>query len=398
MSAPSRTAPELTLHRAQDIQVEPISWVWPGWIAAGKLNVLGGIPGTGKTTIGMDAASRVTRAATWPDGMRNETQGNVIVWSGEDDPADTLVPRLMAMGADLSRVHFVGDMNDRGRTRAFDPSVDMPALVRKAREVGDVRLLIVDPIVNTVAGDSHKNGEVRRGLAPLVAFGHELRAAVLGITHFSKGTAGKEPLDRITGSLAFGALARLVLGAVKNADAVSGEQSHLLVRIKSNIGPDGDAFTYSLESAEPREGITTSRIAWGELIAGSARDILAEAEQSQSTSPKPSRLEEAKAFLQRVLAGGVVSASRIIEEGRAAGHTEKTLRRAKDELGISATKQGLGGGWVWSLQTRPKMPKTANISEQMTLPTFGLVDHLRRSSACPSMNDEAEAPPEPEYM
>src|SRR5262249_17464631 len=155
----------------------------------------------------------------WPDGTPFLAPGNVVIWSGEDDAADTLVPRLKAMGGDLERVHFVTDLRDLDGRRPFDPATDMPALIAKAREVGDVRLLIVDPVGNSVSGDSHKNGEVRRGLQPLVTFGHELRAAVLGVSHFSKGTAGRDPLDRLTGSLAFGALARLVFGAAKKTDS-----------------------------------------------------------------------------------------------------------------------------------------------------------------------------------
>jgi hypothetical protein len=102
----------------------------------------------------------------------------------------------------------------RGKERRpFDPSRDSPALIEAARRLPPTRLLILDSIVSAIAGDSHKNAEVRRGLQPLVDFAAETGCAVLGITHFTKGTIGREPTERVTGSQAFGALARLVMAA-----------------------------------------------------------------------------------------------------------------------------------------------------------------------------------------
>jgi putative DNA primase/helicase len=157
----------------------------------------------------------------------------------------------------------------------------------KAREVGDVRLLIVDPVVSSIAGDSHKNAEVRRGLAPLVTFAESLRAAVIGVTHFSKGTQGRDPLDRLMGSLASGAAPRLVFAASKKVGEDGAEEGRVLVRGKSNIGPDGGAITYCLEQAELPRGITTSRVTWGGTIQGSARAILADAEQTDAEARFP---------------------------------------------------------------------------------------------------------------
>lgn len=166
----------------------------------------------------MALAATISTGGNWPAGTR-ATTGSVIIWSGEDDPADTLLPRLMAAGADLGRVHIVDGVTDGDGSRAFDPATDMPVLLTAAHTVGDVRLLIVDPVISAVQGDSHKNAETRRALQPLVDFGRDTGAAVLGISHFSKGTSCRDPLERLSGSLAFGALARLVFGAaVKKTD------------------------------------------------------------------------------------------------------------------------------------------------------------------------------------
>jgi putative DNA primase/helicase len=345
------SAPSVSLRCASQIEMEPVSWLWPEWLAAGKLHMLGGIPGTGKTTISLSLGATLSRGGCWPDGTPQNRSGHVLIWSGEDDAADTLVPRLAAMGADLDHIHIVSDVADPNGIRPFDPAQDMPALIAKAREVGDVRMLIVDPVVTTVAGDSHKNAEVRRGLAPLVTFAQELRAAVLGITHFSKGTGGKEPLDRLTGSLAFGAAPRLVFAASKKKDETGQEtDTRVFVRVKSNIGPDGGALTYTLNSVALPQGIATSKVSWGGRIEGSAREILADAEQTDAAYDEESAVGEAQQCLREIMADGQPhEASEVSREARDAGHAERTIRRAREKLGIRPERNGKTRKWHWQL-------------------------------------------------
>lgn len=375
-------AVSLALRCAAGIPMEPVSWLWHGWIAQGKLHVLAGVPGTGKTTIALSLAAVVTKGGRWPDGAPFNDPGNVLIWSGEDDAADTLVPRLTAMGADLNRVHFVADVTDMDGKRAFDPAHDMPVLIEAARKVGVVRLLIVDPVVVTVAGDSHKNAEVRRGLAPLNDFARELHAAVLGISHFNKGSGGKDPLDRLTGSLAFGAVARLVFGAAKKVSPDGEEQGRVFVRVKSNLGPDGGALAYSLANAglqsDDGRTIETSRVQWGEVIQGNARDILADAEQTDDPPDGRSALDDAKAFLDHELRAGSVSVSDLQKRARDAGIAWATVRRAKDALGITASKAGMSGGWTWGYG--PKALKTPEDAHAKALGTFDEDEHLRGTS------------------
>ena len=167
LQGPSESAePLVELQCAADIQCVPIRWLWPGWMARGKLHILAGSPGTGKTTIAGHFASVVSRGERWPDGTRAPV-GNVLIWSGEDDPADTLVPRLRVAGADLSRIFIIGSTRDgNGELRPFDPATDIPALEYEAQRIGSVSMLIADPVVSAVTGDSHKNTEVRRALQP----------------------------------------------------------------------------------------------------------------------------------------------------------------------------------------------------------------------------------------
>ena len=251
----------IVLLRGSDLTPEPIRWLWPDWLALGKLHILAGAPGQGKTTINLAFVATVTVGGRWPGGTRCEP-GNVLIWSGEDDPTDTLLPRLLAMGADAGRVFFVKAARVAGEEVPFDPARDMVQLTAEAERIGGVRMLMVDPVVSAVAGDGHKNTEVRRALQPLVDLAAYLDCAVVGISHFGKGTAGRDPTERVVGSVAFGAVARVVMatGKVKSED---GEDKRLLVRSKSNIGPDGGGFEYAIEQIElvAYPGIHASRIA-----------------------------------------------------------------------------------------------------------------------------------------
>ena len=126
-------SPSVEILPATAFTVEPIRWIWDGWLARGKLHLLAGAPGTGKTTIGVSIAAKITTGGRWPDGSVAE-QGDVLIWTGEDGIADTLLPRLLAAGGDPSRVHFVNGMREHGKTRPFDPATGMPDLVQAAQE------------------------------------------------------------------------------------------------------------------------------------------------------------------------------------------------------------------------------------------------------------------------
>ncbi|CAG0994334.1 hypothetical protein MTYP_02455 [Methylophilaceae bacterium] len=395
----SEYARDVNLIRASDVTPEPITWLWNGWLAAGKMHVFGGAPGTGKTTISMGLAATVTTGGHWPDGSRS-IAGNVVIWSGEDDPADTLIPRLTLSGADLSRVYFIADIRDGNERRSFDPARDMEPLRRKLTEIGGVRLLIIDPVVSAIAGDSHKNAEVRRGLQPLVDMAASMRCALLGITHFSKGTGGRDPVERLTGSLAFGALARVVLVAAKHQEeGEDGCTVRLFCRAKSNIGPDDGGFEYDLHQAELKThpGIFASSVLWGEAVEGAARELLATADATGDDG-EGGTLADAKRFLADLLADGPLPVKAVKADADGAGYSWATIRRAQNALGIEPVKEGghFGGArqqWVWRMppaeHAQPerlqeeslKMLKSTEDAQQKKVSTFREIEHLQRESA-----------------
>jgi putative DNA primase/helicase len=377
-SEPSQPIVELVL--ASSIHPEPVDWVWNGYIAAGKLVVLGGAPGTGKTMIAISFAAVVSRGGRWPDGTQAKA-GRVIIWSGEDDPKDTLVPRLMVEGADLSRVQFVQGVRQGDERRSFDPSHDIEALRRALVASSDVRLLVVDPLVSAVSGDSHKNAEVRRSLQPLVDLASEMGCALLGITHFSKGTAGREPLERLTGSLAFGALARIVMVTAKPGEDDQGEQPpRVLIRAKSNIGRDGGGFEYLLPDREVpgHPGISSPVVEWQRAVDGTARKLLAAAEAAAEVG-QVCELNEAEQFLRDALADGAMPAGKIDSDSKSAGISRATLRRAKKALGIKARKDGMKGGWVWEFPRRGSTEAEGAQPEEVS--PFEDIEPLRNGGA-----------------
>ncbi|MFR0714565.1 AAA family ATPase [Enterobacterales bacterium BD_CKDN230030183-1A_HGKHYDSX7] len=321
--------------KASTIKAVPIRWLWPGWLARGKLHILAGAGGTGKTTLLIGLIATITTGGRWPDGNRCSEPGNALIWSSEDDPADTLIPRLTAAGADMSRVYIIqGLTNARGDADPFDPANDIVRLRETASEIGGVSLLMLDPIVSAVKGDMHKANDVRRALQGVVDFAEQNLCAVVGISHFAKGGAGSSPADRVIGSQAFSALARTVLVAAKQEDS----DQRVLARAKSNIGADEGGVSYTIEPCDIGDGIEATRVVWGEAIEGSAREILGEAEASSDEEAQD--LDDPSDCLYRILKDNPLESNEAKALMRRNGYTEKQIRRAREKLSVVTARTG----------------------------------------------------------
>ena len=353
-----------------DLTPEPVQWLWPDWLALGKLHLLAGAPGQGKTTIAIAFAATVTSGGRWPDGSRC-TQGNVLIWSGEDDPADTLLPRLMASGGDRSRVYFVTGSRIAGELLSFDPARDMLALQAQAERIGDVRLIVVDPIVSAITGDSHKNTETRRALQPLVDLAANMNAALVGITHFSKGGQGCDPSQRVLGSVAFTAVARVVLVAAKVKNEDGSEDRRILARSKSNIGPDDGGYEYHLEQAEPLPGIHASYVTWGTSVAGSARELLSD--PNEQDGEEKNGQAAATDFLIEMLAECAIHSKDLEAQAKEAGISWRTIRRASDTMGI-IKKKAADSRWYWKLPAN--LSKTGQLVQLVQSPREDNMDNM----------------------
>lgn len=342
------------------ITPEPIDWLWKHWLAKGKFHILAGDSGVGKTSIVISFCASVTSGGQWPDGSTCES-GNVLIWSGEDDPADTLLPRLLAAGGTPSNCHFVSGIHKDGKDGYFDPKHDMPALEAAARRIGNVKLLLIDPVVATVKGDGHVNTEVRRDLQPIVDFARSIGCAAIGITHLKKGDYDSDPMSRISGSIAFAAVARVVMIAAKiHSDDAEG--GRVLVRCKSNIGPEKDGFSFAVEQAEPVPKVHTTFIMWGYAVKGTARELL-RADSSRPVGNNPvSAVDHAKAFLAHLLAAGPTSATLVDQKAEIAGISGAAIRRGAQALGIIKWKTK--DGWSWKLPQVPTQDAQATASEK----------------------------------
>jgi putative DNA primase/helicase len=357
-----------------DLTPEPVQWLWPDWLALGKFHLLAGAPGQGKTTIAMGLAATVTFGGRWPDGTRCAA-GNVLVWSGEDDYTDTLLPRLIAAGADRKRVFFVDGTSVGDAVRPFDPATDTRTLQAAIEQIGNVSLIIIDPVSTAVAGDSHKNTEVRRGLQPLVDLATNINAALLGITHLSKGGQGSDPAQRVIGSIAFTAVARVVLVAAR-VRSEDGEDKRILARSKSNIGPDNGGFEYCLAQVEALPGIQASCIEWGTAVQGSARELLTDPAVTDNGSDYSDAVSLLKAELTVDCWTPSNEASKTLKD---AGFSNKQIWNAGKKLNIMRKKSGMGEGWYWRL---PGGRKDSSLLEGSEGSPFQKPEPLESSEEC----------------
>ena len=237
---------------------------------------------------------------------------------------------MVAAGVDRNRVFFVNGTRAGNDIRSFDPSTDMHSLKEIIEQVGNVRLIVIDPVSTAVQGDGHKNTDVRRGLQPLVDLAANINASLLGITHFSKGGQGSDPAMRVIGSVAFTAVARVVLVAarVKGEDGVD---KRILARSKSNIGPDNGGFEYQLEQVEAMPGIDASRIVWGGAVEGSARDLLTDPIEGEEGTDHADAVSQLEAEL---VADCWTSWILATQPPKDAGFSKKQIWRASLKLNV----------------------------------------------------------------
>ena len=331
------------LTRASDITPEKIEWLWPRTIASGRVTGLVGYPGLGKSQVAMDLAATVSTGHGWPGGISQERVGDVIILAAEDDPADTIVPRLMAAGADRSHVHIVEAVKDgAGGERSFNLASDLDRLEREM-DLLHVRLVIIDPISAYLGSTRDKRinrnqgGDVRAIQDRLAAFAAKHELAVLSVAHLNK-SSGTKAITRIMGSLEFVAAPRAVFLVTEEA----GTDRRLFLPVKNNLAPDRFGYAFRIEDRIVAPDIKTSAVVWDhDPVTITADEALAAAAKKRSSG--------AIEFLEQVLSDGPVDQTEIVRLGKEAGFTEKNLRTAREELGIKSTKEGFGaeGKWIW---------------------------------------------------
>ena len=373
----SQTKSEIAYRCIADIKAKPIDWLWKGRIALGKVTIIAGNPGLGKSQVTVDIAAIVTTGGLFPADEIPCSKGKVIFLSAEDDAADTIRPRLEAVGADLSGVFIIDSIiknnsnSEDFDARHFSLKTDLKELDKFLGEIKEVRVIVIDPITAYLGGtDSHKNAEVRALLTPLAELASKHNVAVICISHLSKNTNG-DALARVTGSLAFVAAAR---AAFIVAQDPNDNCKRLFLPMKNNIGRDTTGFAFKIESHELSGGIETSKIVWSnEIVTLTANEAMA---IQNIDDDRRSVLEDAKEFLSIILANNEMPAKQIFEEARNAGYKEVTVNRAKKEIGVVARRDGYLRCWFWSLPTQGDQKSQGD--HEKSLITLGNIDHLRK--------------------
>jgi putative DNA primase/helicase len=372
-----------------DIAPERIEWLWQGRVAIGKLTLIAGEPGLGKSQITLRVAATVTNGDKWPNCENDHAPtGSVIILSAEDGLADTTRPRFDAAGGDASRVGVIRAIEtkiDSGAVMrsSFNLASDLALLEAEIIRRGDVRLVIIDPVSSYMGKtDSHKNTDVRGILEPIGDMAERLRVAVLAITHLSKGDG--RAINRFIGSIAFVAAARAAFAVVTDPDDETGLRK-LFLQVKNNIAAPAPGLAFRLEQMEIAPGIVASAVAWD------SSPVTTTADQAMGAigTEGQTATDDAVEFLRGVLAHGPVAAKDIerlaveaglLGEGKPIGQC-KAFRLARLELGIDPVRTGglgAGGQWVWNLPTGTKMP---SLAYDAPIPERGTLDGLGHLSS-----------------
>ena len=367
-SQPEKLLRRLISHRASDLKPEKLVWVWPGRIPEGKLVLLGGPPGLGKSQLTAFISAVVSSGGTWPCGEGSTLPGDVIFMSAEDGIQDTIVPRLMAAGADTSRVHIVAAATKQDGTgrKTFSLKTDVDLLEGKAKEIGCVRLIIVDPISAYMGGsDGNGNVETREVLEPLADMANRLRIAVVAVTHLNKGGAGgQSALNRFAGSIAFVAAARAAFAVIEDSED---SERRLLLQAKNNLGARCNGLAFRLEQRIIGDGILSSNVMFeSDHVSQSIDEALTASESRGGSTGQTSSKEDVSDFLAEILASGPVDVLEVERQARAAAllgedkrlRQNKAFRDAREALGVIAAREGFGPGarYVLSLPGTPCAP------------------------------------------
>lgn len=365
------------LRRMSEYEPREVSWLWHGRIAAGRVTLLVGMPGTGKSFVTCDMAARVSTGTPWPDGLPCP-RGSVILMSAEDDPHDTIRPRLDAHHADVERIHLLSALQHQPKESAesLESAItlaDVSAIEEAILSVPDCRLIVADPIGSFLPGkvDSHRENEVRSVLTPIAKLAERYGVAVVLVAHRRK-TSGGYADDAALGSRAFTGLARAVWHVARDPE---GKHRRLFLPGKNNLAGDQQGLAYSIIGETGR-----ARVAWESDPVDQTADegLAAEAAASGKPGPEAAEAVKAKAWLQEQLAGEAVLKSELQSRWRDAGGSTRTLERAKQTLRVVSFRDQIPGPWSWRLPPDPKdANNNANASKLGDLGDLGVLGKTR---------------------
>ena len=332
--------------RLADVKREETVWLWHERIPLGKLTLVEGDPGLGKSWLTLVLAANITKGWPLPDDGDNPISrepANVILLSAEDGAGDTIRPRLEDAGADLERVFLLtGSKEDPDAGISLERDLDL--LDMTAERVKPL-LVVVDPLQAYLGAgvDMHRSNETRPVLAALARFAERHGCAVIIVRHLRKAS-GDKAIYRGMGSIDFTGAARSVLRVGQDPND---EKTRVIVQVKTNLGPMAEGLAFTIDAGQFR-WLGTSSVTADQM----------DAPQDEDTKTK---LEEAMDFLQEELADGPRPSAELIKDARKQlDISERTLKRAKARMGIEHYRETTDDGralWYWRLSTRQVCPK-----------------------------------------
>jgi putative DNA primase/helicase len=349
-SDPEPTAGVLMLPRADELAPAPVQWLWGQRVALGNLVLIGGAAGSGKSTLATSIAAAVTTGAAWPCGGGSAPQGSVVIACEADSERDTVLRRLTAAGASREHVRLISGITAPGGRRPFNLRADLGLLANAIQVLGNVRLIVIDPI-----GTDRDGGDRLPALLdPLAVLAHKHNVAIVAVAQSPKGNY-LDPSDVFIGTAALATAARAAF--LLQADPAD-ETRRLLVQVKNDLAADPGTLALRIEPREVEPGVTAAAIGWEpERVALTAREAVVRRTTFNSAKA------EAEEFLRNLL--GVKPAVRVqhIEsEARAAGILKprqpisqcRPLRDARLALKLKVTREGFGreGKWIWAMSNK----------------------------------------------
>lgn len=357
----SRPKSSLNVVNAEDVVAKYIDWLWKNRFARGMLNYVAGDPGLGKSLVfAADVAARITVGADFPDGAPGGDPGDVVLFVAEDDTAATVIPRLKRSGADLRRVKIVESAmvfnakSGKMEHQQFDIGLHVPLLAEVLSKLPNPLMVLIDPIAEYLGKvDSHKNGEVRGVLHPLIELAGTFNAAVVGLGHLNKGGGGKAAY-RASGSLAFVAASRSFWMVGKDPE---NPRRRMILPAKINIAPEVAGIAYTIESDGEDE---PPFVHWDgnpvDLTGDTYLELEAKIAAAKGKEGDDGELARAEQLIRQQLKDGPLPSKELDSARQANDISPSTFRRAKGTTGVRAEKEKCKPYRFWLLLEGQKIP------------------------------------------
>ena len=337
---------KILFKQSSGIVSKPIEWLWEGKIAKGKVSMIAGHPGLGKSQMTINIAGIVSNGGEFPGGAKCK-QGKVLFFSAEDDIEDTINPRLQAVGANRENIFIFDLVRKNNKEEFFNLSEDTKLLENAIKEIEDVSLIIVDPITAFLGKDvdSHKNSDIRALLAVFSKLASTYGIAIVMVSHLNK-TQGGNAMSQISGSLAFPAAARAVYMVLKDEND---ESRRLFLTAKNNLAQDKGGFAFKVDGVTIGNDINTSKIVWEkEPVTTSLADMMKTTNKDYEGGVSKDIIQWLEEYLRKFPEGK--APSQVILAAEKQGISRATLYRARDSAFIDSIPP-TGKAKLWKLNT-----------------------------------------------